>query len=114
MYLRWVFCLVLGLAIPWFQEITVRPLTRALHVIAKYSYGIYLSHVAILLYVLALPVSTAVRWSLCIAALVVTPVLLYHVIERPMIVVGQRLARRLFPADGQGESATIAGTAPAP
>src|SRR5262249_55700901 len=45
---RWLFCLILGAAIPWFKEISWKFLTRAAHLIAKYSYGIYLSHPGVL------------------------------------------------------------------
>ncbi len=55
MYYRWVFCLALGLAIPHFQEIRFRPLSAAAHVVAKYSYGIYLSHVAVISWCFGLP-----------------------------------------------------------
>ena len=59
LYFRWAFCLTLGLAIPWFEEMRVRPLVRSTHLIAKYSYGIYLSHVAVMLVSFHLPDTAA-------------------------------------------------------
>jgi peptidoglycan/LPS O-acetylase OafA/YrhL len=96
MYYRWAFCLTLGLAIPWFQEMRIRPLVRASHYIAKYSYGIYLSHAAVMLFSFGLPIPWAAR-SLVFAVLaVISPVLMYHLIEHPMINAGQKVARRVF------------------
>lgn len=96
MYFRWAFCLGLGLAIPWFQEIHFRPLNVVAHLVAKYSYGIYLSHVAVIMWCvsLALPVSAKVV-ILAILAIIV-PIAVYHLIEHPMILVGKKLAKRLF------------------
>ncbi|MDQ2843383.1 MAG: acyltransferase family protein [Acidobacteriota bacterium] len=55
MYYRWVFCLGLGSVLPWFSEISWAPLKLTSHFIAKYSYGIYLSHIAVMLFAFALP-----------------------------------------------------------
>jgi len=63
MYFRWLFCLGLGLTIPWFQEIRFPPLRVAAHFVAKYSYGIYLSHVAVIMWSLGLPDLLRNGWS---------------------------------------------------
>ncbi|MBV9085507.1 MAG: acyltransferase, partial [Acidobacteriaceae bacterium] len=62
MYYRWAFSLVLGLLIPWFQEITFEPLRVAARYVAKYSYAIYLSHIGLIQFSFDLPVAAAARW----------------------------------------------------
>jgi peptidoglycan/LPS O-acetylase OafA/YrhL len=96
MYFRWLFCLVLGFAVPWFREIRFRPAKVAASVVARYSYGIYLSHVAVMMWTLALPVPAISRWAFCAILAVVAPVAMFHSIERPMMIAGQNLAARLF------------------
>jgi peptidoglycan/LPS O-acetylase OafA/YrhL len=101
MYFRWLFCLGLGLAIPWFQEVHFPPLKVAAHFVAKYSYGIYLSHVAVIMWCSGLPIPLATTWIILGALAVIVPVAVFHWIEHPMIVVGQKLTNRIFsePAD---------------
>jgi peptidoglycan/LPS O-acetylase OafA/YrhL len=96
MYFRWAFCITLGLAIPWFSELQFRPLRFAAHQVAKYSYGIYLSHAAIMLWILRSGATPTAKWLMLISAAVVVPVLMYHCIEHPLINVGQGVAKRLF------------------
>ena len=43
--LFWLLCLLLGLLIPACREMAVGPIARGAHVVATYSYGIYLTHV---------------------------------------------------------------------
>lgn len=95
MYFRWAFCLALGLTIPWFQEIRLHPLKLVAHSVAKYSYGIYLSHIAVIRWTFGLPVSSAARWAILVSLAVCTPIAMYHLIEHPMILVGQGFANRL-------------------
>jgi peptidoglycan/LPS O-acetylase OafA/YrhL len=97
MYYRWAFCLALGLAIPWFQEITWFPVRAAAHTVAKYSYGIYLSHMAIVAWCFALPLSTPLKWAIFVPLAVIVPVAMYRWIEHPLIVAGQKAASRIFP-----------------
>ncbi len=93
---RWAYCLVLGLALPWFQEFSWAPLVRVAHWIAKYSYGIYLSHIALMLWCFNLPVPRPAQLAVFVPLAVATPVAMFHFIEDPMIRFGQRLAKRLF------------------
>jgi peptidoglycan/LPS O-acetylase OafA/YrhL len=95
-YFRWAFCLGLGLTIPWFQDIADGPLRKVVHTVAKYSYGIYLSHVALIMWTFGLPIQPAARWILFAILAAVVPALMYHLIEHPMIRVGQKAANRLF------------------
>ena len=41
---EWIFCLMLALTLPFFRELSWKPLLRSCHLIARYSYGIYLCH----------------------------------------------------------------------
>jgi peptidoglycan/LPS O-acetylase OafA/YrhL len=92
----WYFCLALGLAIPAFEEVNARWLIASSRVLARYSYGVYLTHpfaIVIGLYLLA-GYSLAVRVLGLMAPLLILPVLAYHLIEHPMILLGSRLAAR--------------------
>jgi len=96
MYFRWLFCLGLGLTIPWFQEIQFAPLKVAAHFVAKYSYGIYLSHIAVIMWVSSLPVPVASRVVILALLAVIVPIAVFYLIEHPMIGVGQKLAKHIF------------------
>ncbi len=90
-------CLLLGLAIPQFKELQSPPLRRVCHVIAQYSYGIYLTHFVCLWiafdgYVGLAPVW---QWTVLLATTAALPVLFYHLIEKPMMQVGAVLAARM-------------------
>lgn len=89
-------CLILGLGLPFFEQIRSRVLVRASHEIAKYSYGIYLSHMfglTLAFYGLrghSLALQAAV-FLLSVAAFSVAG---YHLLEKPMIDFGARVAAR--------------------
>jgi len=91
----WAFCLIVGLSLPMFRQITSPFITRPSHIVAKYSYGIYLSHpfaIALGLYVFrSHPVW--VRLAISVPALVLVPVVAYHLVEHPLIRLGSRLAK---------------------
>jgi peptidoglycan/LPS O-acetylase OafA/YrhL len=71
--------------------------------IARYSYGIYLVHF-VLIWLAFDHLGEApwiVQFAVFAALLVALPVALYHLVERPMIRVGERVARALRrPAHG--------------
>jgi len=90
-------CLVLGLAIPLFQEVRFHPLSYVAHQVAKYSYGIYLLHIPCLALVFGhlptLPLALKI-----VAFLVITgaaSALTYHLVEHPLIKVGRSVAKRI-------------------
>jgi peptidoglycan/LPS O-acetylase OafA/YrhL len=95
-------CLMLGMLIPSFAEISTSWLRVASNKIATYSYGIYLSHQFCIWFALGFLVSHSpwVKVPLLVALLAGLPVLLYHSIEKPMIQVGGRLAQN-WSAPGQ-------------
>ena len=94
----WIFCLAFGIGIPFFRQISARWLTAPSHLIAKYSYGIYLTHflcIWLTLERLHGVLSRSTRLCLFVVLVVSLPVIFYHFLEEPMILVGKRLAKRL-------------------
>lgn len=94
--LGWWPCLLLGLAIPFVTEMRASPWTRTAHIVAKYSYGIYLVHVPLLWVWLRLipDVSLWARWTGFAVSCMIVPVLLYRTIEEPMIRFGNAVVRQ--------------------
>ena len=93
----WVVCLMVGLAIPFFSQISARWVTKPAHLIAKYSYGIYLTHFFCIWFVFSRlhdVLSKTARLGFFAVLVVGLPVLLYHALEEPLIRVGKRVARR--------------------
>jgi len=92
----WALCLILGLLIPFFQEIRTNSIRIISNRIATYSYGVYVSHQFCIW--LALGVLAAhpiwLRLATLVTSLVVLPIILYHGVEKPMIRAGIRLAAR--------------------
>jgi peptidoglycan/LPS O-acetylase OafA/YrhL len=100
----WALCLLLGFAVPVFAEITTGWLRRLSHRIATYSYGIYLSH-QFCIWLVVEPLgslSLPIRIFVLIVLLISIPIVLYHLVEKPLINVGGKLAdcwhTRLAPA----------------
>ena len=107
------FGLTLGLAIPLFHEIRSARVAMAAKIIARYSYGIYLSHFPIMVYLMhppdptgpqfkyvppMLPIRHFVRPIQALLAVTLTAgasYLLYHGIEKPGIALGRRMANRI-------------------
>jgi peptidoglycan/LPS O-acetylase OafA/YrhL len=97
---RWATCISLGLAIPWFRESASAHLNAIAQTVAKYSYGIYLTHaVALTVAFKLLESEPAIIQGTVFALMAVTlPLAAYHLIERPMIRYGKKLtARRPVP-----------------
>jgi peptidoglycan/LPS O-acetylase OafA/YrhL len=92
----WVCCLVLGLAVPQFLEVSNPACKKICLIIARYSYGIYVTHVICIWFAFqklaGLPRYT--QWIVFVAAAVASPVILYHALESPMIKLGNRVASR--------------------
>lgn len=89
----WLACLVLGLSLPLFRQISNARINTVTLNIAKYSYGIYLSHD--LLRNWMKPTLWTVPLYLLAVALV--SVAAYHLIEKPMIDLANRLLRPIAP-----------------
>lgn len=94
--LGWGFAVVLSLAILGFEDSRLPILNRLAQWVARYSYGLYLLHVPVLWLVFhrwglqSLPLSLLVYLGLSMTA----AVLAYHLIEAPMVALGQRLTQR--------------------
>jgi peptidoglycan/LPS O-acetylase OafA/YrhL len=90
----WIVCLLLGLGLPLFHQLQAKWLIATSHTIAKYSYGIYLTHPFALVIGLYLLAGHSLWLRLLVEAvgLVVFPFAAYHLLEHPLIKVGARLA----------------------
>lgn len=93
----WFFCAALGLSLPFFRQIASPLFNRICHLVARYSYGIYLSHsFALLLAIHTLRNhSMLLRVAAFFAVFALVPIAAYHLLEEPMIRLGSRLARRI-------------------
>lgn len=92
----WIFCLIVGLGLPLFRQMKSEWVLAPSRQIAKYSYGVYLTHpfaIIIGMYLLR-GHSLTVRLLAELGTLIVFPLLAYHLLEHPMIRLGSRLAAR--------------------
>lgn len=93
----WYSILILGLTLPFFRQTRVMWLQRIGHTIAKYSYGVYLTHsLALVLGIYLMPRTS--RWiqiPVAFAALCLMSYVAYNFIEAPMIRRGAMLAGRI-------------------
>ena len=103
------FGICLGLAIPLFREIPWSHIRTASRITARYSYSIYLTHFPIMVYVFSDPrdprfklirqlppmkhLSRTAHFALFLLLSVLAPLALYHLIEKPGIRLGHKLAR---------------------
>ena len=106
--MNWLVCLPIGLAIPFVRDLPKNRITRGAKVICDYSYGIYLTHVAVLW--LAVVVCRAMPgWVQSLVFVMLASLLAflsYHAIEKPGIALGKRLALA-FTGRRQRESITL-------
>ncbi len=93
----WLCSLAIGLTLPHLREIPEGWVSHAAHQIAKYSYGIYLSHIPIMWVVRVLMAGKPAALRLAVFAIlaVAVPVLAFHLLEAPGIELGKRLSNRL-------------------
>ena len=87
-------CLLLALSIPAFDQMRLRWLAWPAQQIAKYSYGIYLLHVPVLIFVMFhLPrMSMAATVAVSLSLITLVSVGCFHLIEDPLIRIGKRWA----------------------
>ena len=93
----WFVCLAFGVGVTYFAQISARWLTLPSRLIAKYSYGVYLTHFACIWLAFnrlhdVLP--RLGRFALFAVLVSALPVLFYHLLEEPMIRLGRRVAAR--------------------
>lgn len=104
----WPLCAAVALLIVSVRELGASWLTKAAHVIAEYSYGIYLLHIPALAVALfwghGWP--RPVQWLVFAVLLVGSTLAAYHWIEKPGIAFGKRLASR-WTAERPGLSGAV-------
>jgi peptidoglycan/LPS O-acetylase OafA/YrhL len=90
----WYSCVMLAIAIPQFKEIENRTVCKIVQTIARYSYGIYLVHfICVWLAFQAIHgLSGWDRSAILLATVSIFTYLLYHLVEKPMIRQGERVA----------------------
>lgn len=101
---NWLLALWIGLSAPFFRELQQTAAKRIAELIARYSYGIYLTHLQVLWFAFIVLKDQAkpVQYGTFALLGIGIPVLLYHLIEHPMIGFGMKLtARRALPAEEQ-------------
>jgi peptidoglycan/LPS O-acetylase OafA/YrhL len=92
----WLMCLGVGLAIPVFEQVRTGTFARAAHLIAKYSYGIYLGHVLCLWIAFnAFSAPRGIQFFVWLVSLVVIPVVAFHCFEAPLMRLGARVAEMI-------------------
>jgi peptidoglycan/LPS O-acetylase OafA/YrhL len=93
----WYCCLLLGIVLSQFQEMRNAVTHKVFRVIARYSYGIYLTHfICIWLAFQAIDgIPDWSRWMILLVTLIVFPYACYHLIEEPMIRAGEKAASGL-------------------
>lgn len=107
--LTWPICLGLGLFIPHCRELTQPALRMVSHMMAKYSYSIYLLHVPCihLAFESLSLLAGGLQWLTFLASLSGLTIAAHHLIEVPGIRLGQHLAGG-YRTNGAGKS--VAGT----
>jgi peptidoglycan/LPS O-acetylase OafA/YrhL len=92
----WPFCLALGVGLPFFRQIESEFVARVSHEIAKYSYGVYLSHpfALVLGFYLLRGHALWMQLGVTLGAIAVISFGAYHLVERPLIVLGAKVAAR--------------------
>jgi len=92
----WGCSFVIGISLPYCSEVAMPVLRKGAHLLATYSYGVYLTHVPIMWATLLLfPALPAVlRWTLFVSGAFLAPVVVYRTIEHPMMNAGYRIAER--------------------
>jgi peptidoglycan/LPS O-acetylase OafA/YrhL len=93
----WPTCLLLGLGLPFFREMRFEPMKRLSREIAKYSYGAYLSHMVALYIAFGIfsEQTTTFKLPLAIGLTLLFTIIGYHLIEKPMILAGARIAAQV-------------------
>lgn len=86
-------CLAVGLTVARFAEVRAGWLRTGGELIARYSYGIYITHMPCewLAFVRLHDLPAAAQWFVFVVSAVALPVVLYHALEAPMINLGNRL-----------------------
>ena len=105
----WFVCLLIGVAIPQFKLLGAGRLRATAQVLAKYSYGIYLGHYFCMWLAFSKMHgrSWELQWIILLVTLTLVPIVLFQVIEEPMINKGGRLVDILFRQRNVASGATL-------
>ncbi|HKE26984.1 MAG TPA: acyltransferase [Bryobacteraceae bacterium] len=101
---EWTACFILGLVFPKVRDMRASWFTKTGELVARYSYGIYLSHMFAIwlsfdLWANILPYNVA-KIAAAMAMTAVISVLTYHIVEEPLIQFGKRLSNRIGKSAG--------------
>jgi len=89
----WLICMAIGWTLPMFRQFPAGAFASGAGLVARYSYGIYLSHMPLLWICFRwLHAGRVVQLTAFATAIVVVPVIVYHGLERPMIALGRRVS----------------------
>ena len=93
----WLGALVPGLALPLFAQLSAQWIVESSRVVARYSYGIYLSHFICIwfAFVYLAGHSMGFQNAVFLLTFVGMPVVLYHGVEDSLIRVGKNVAKRV-------------------
>jgi len=96
-WLGWSFCLTLGVLLPYVKELQISWLRRTFMELARYSYGIYLFHMFALWCGFNLMQQKPLALKIVISAAVLSTLAIsgHHLIEKPGIEIGARIASRI-------------------
>jgi len=95
MHSDWIAASVVGLTVPFFRQISWRPMVVSAKLLARYSYGIYLCHFPLISLVFERHWSRALKLAVSVMLTAAIPVVVYHALEAPMIRQGVRLAKQI-------------------
>jgi peptidoglycan/LPS O-acetylase OafA/YrhL len=112
----WYTCLALGLVLPSIKQLQMRIPKQIAQSLATYSYGVYLFHtfgIVLGMYVLA-GRSFILQLAVVLSFTAITAFLSYHLLERPMIQLGARVAANLAGERGLPANQTLDSLEPAP
>jgi peptidoglycan/LPS O-acetylase OafA/YrhL len=95
-WVLWIAGIFLTLSLPHFHEIRSPFLRKIAHIVATYSYSIYLVHVPIMTLAFQWFSGTLlVQWLYFVLLMILTPLFLYHGLELPLIRAGSQIAEEL-------------------
>jgi peptidoglycan/LPS O-acetylase OafA/YrhL len=112
----WCACMAVGLLLPLIAEMRGAVLMKVVQQVAKYSYGIYLTHnlgIVVGMHVLE-GKPFAVQLAAELATTAIGAYAAYHLIENPMIHLGARVAARLAQERGLPSEKSLETLEPAP
>jgi peptidoglycan/LPS O-acetylase OafA/YrhL len=90
----WIVCIFVGLTVPFCAEQTNQAVNTLSHLIAKYSYGLYLGQVPVLWFAFGRlrDASPWLQWAVFLTLIVLVPIASFHLIEDPFVKIGLKLS----------------------